>query len=284
MSPIRAELGRLLQAALDTMDSTDAALRSMSEESREFTVKADGSVLTRADLLIENMVRGSLAQYAPGTEVFGEEGSGERGVRPLLTGEVDGWIVDPIDHTRHFVRSDPEFGTLLAFVREGEPVVAVISAPLLGIRAWAQRAGGAHINGTPVRVSGRDELADADVAFAGFVEWADGSPGRNLRIVLSHSSYPHGTRGGFLQHLRVANGSVDVAIEPWGKPWDLLPGSLIVTEAGGCATALDGERVGAASSGGFIVSNGLLHDEVLALMHLDAPATTEKTTPREGSV
>ncbi|MEW2403451.1 inositol monophosphatase [Streptomyces sp. NPDC046862] len=284
MSPIDAELERALQAALSTMDATDTVLRTMSEEPGRFTVKADGSLLTRADLVIEDLVRSTLARHAPGTEVFGEERSGVEGVRPLLAGEVDGWIVDPIDHTRHFVRSDPEFGTLLAYVRESEPVVAAISAPLLGVRGWARRAGGAHINGKPVRVSRRDDLAYAEVAFAGFAEWTDGRPGRNLQAVLDRSSYPHGTRGGFLQHLRVAGGSVDVAIEPWGKPWDLCPGALIVTEAGGCATALDGGRVGAAPSGGFIVSNGLLHDEVLALLSLDPQATTSRGSHSDGEV
>ncbi len=274
MSTIEAELERALRAALSAMDSTDAILTRLNQEPREVTVKTDGSLLTRADLAVEDVVRSELAQHAPDTEVFGEERSGRQGIQALLAGEVDGWIVDPIDHTRHFARADPEFGTLLAYVRESEPVVAVVSAPLLGIRAWARRSGGAFINGEAVRVSERHELGWAEVAFAGFAEWTAGTPGRNLGAVLARSSYPHGTRGGFLQHLRVANGSVDVAIEPWGEAWDLLPGALIVAEAGGRATALDGGPSGAASDGGFVVSNGLLHPEVLELLRAGASAAS----------
>ncbi|MEV5314078.1 inositol monophosphatase [Streptomyces sp. NPDC052610] len=266
MSPVDAELDRFLEAALSAMDSTDSILERLNAEPREVSVKGDGSLLTRADLAVEDAVRGALARLAPGTEVFGEEGSGRDGVRALLAGDVDGWIVDPIDHTRHFVRADPEFGTLLAYLREGEPVVGVISAPLLGLRAWARLGGGARVNGKSARVSDRPGLPYSEVAFAGFAEWTAGTPGRDLGAVLGRSSYPHGTRGGFLQHVRVAEGSVDVAIEPWGEAWDLLPGALIVSEAGGRATALDGGRPGRASDGGLVVSNGLVHDEVLALL------------------
>ncbi|GGV87530.1 inositol monophosphatase family protein [Streptomyces griseoloalbus] len=271
MSSIDTELEHALEAAQRAMDSTDAILRRLDQEPREVSVKTDGSLLTRADLAVEDAVRAELSPYAPGTEVFGEERSGRAAVRALLAGEVDGWLVDPIDHTRHFARSDPEFGTLLAYVRDGEPVVGVISAPLLGIRAWARRGGGAFVNGEAVRVSDRHDLARAEVAFAGFVEWTTGAPHRNLGAVLARSSYPHGTRGGFLQHVRVADGSVDVAVEPWGEAWDLLPGALIVAEAGGRATALNGGPAGRASDGGFVISNGPLHDEVLALLRTGGP-------------
>ncbi|MEV4949708.1 inositol monophosphatase [Streptomyces sp. NPDC053755] len=276
MPPIDAELETVLGAAQRAVDATDTILRRLHREPREVSVKSDGSLLTRADLAVEDAIRGELARHAPGTEVFGEERSGPEGVRALLAGEVDGWLVDPIDHTRHFARADPEFGTLLAYLREGEPVVGVVSAPLLGLRAWARRGGGAFVNGQAVRVSDRHDLAWAEVAFAGFAEWTAGAPHRNLQAVLARSSYPHGTRGGFLQHLRVADGSVDVAIEPWGEAWDLLPGALIVAEAGGRATALDGGPSGAASDGGFVVSNGPLHDEVLELLCAGVPAAGGK--------
>ncbi|QOW02041.1 inositol monophosphatase family protein [Rhodococcus pyridinivorans] len=269
MSPVKGGLDCALRAALITADATDKVLLDLIRAPRDAITKADGSPLTRADLAVEDTVYRELSRHTPGAAVFGEESSRRESLRALLTGEVDGWIVDPIDHTRHFIRGDPEFGTLLAYVREGRPVVAVISAPSLGIRGWAQLDGGTYINGALVHVSNRSELERSEVAFAGFAEWTASKPNRNLQAVLERSCYPHGTRGGFLQHLRVAQGLVDVAIEPWGEAWDLLPGALIVTEAGGRASALDGGRSGVASDGGFVVSNGIVHDKVLALLSGD---------------
>jgi histidinol-phosphatase len=262
--PVTAELDRLLVAAQRTADAVDA-IHAETPPPLQVDTKDDGSLLSQMDLAVEDAVHLVLAQEVPGSIVLGEERSATGDVADLVAGRIDGWILDPIDHTRHYVRGDAEFGMLLGFVREGEVLVSCISAPRLGLRAWASAGGGAFLNGTQVRCAPVTGLAEAEIAFAGFREWG-GAP-RDLTAVLRRCAYPHGTRGGFLQQVRVASGAVDAALEPWGAPWDHLPGALLVAEAGGRASALDGGPIGSTPDSGLLVSAAGIHDVILDLLH-----------------
>lgn len=262
--PSTAELDRLLLAAQRAADAVDA-IHADAPPPLQVDTKDDGSLLSQMDLAVEDAVQRVISRELPGSNVFGEERSAAGDVADLVAGRVNGWILDPIDHTRHYVRGDAEFGMLLGYLREGEALVSCISAPRLSLRAWALAGGGAFVGGTQVRCAPVTGLAEAEVAFAGYMEW--GGAQRDLAAVLRRCAYPHGTRGGFLQQVRVASGAVDAALEPWGAPWDHLPGALLVAEAGGRASALDGGPIGRTPDGGLLVSAAGIHDVILDLLH-----------------
>jgi histidinol-phosphatase len=164
------------------------------------------------------------------------------------------WILDPIDGTRNFSRGVPIWATLIALERDGEIVCAVISAPALARRWWASGGGGAFMNGEPLRVSEVRSLGDAVLSATYAADLA----------VLEPLAWHARGLGDFWQHALVAEGSVDAAVDAELALWDYAAPSLVVTEAGGRITALDGGPVRPHEK--IVSSNGLLHDEVIALL------------------
>jgi histidinol-phosphatase len=173
--------------------------------------------------------------------VLGEEEGGGGGATR--------WVIDPIDGTRNFVRGVPIWATLIALEREGESVVGVVSAPALGRRWWAVRAGGAFADGERVRVSTMGDLAAASVSC---------TYGRDLAALEPHVWHARGL-GDFWQHALVAEGSLDAAVDARLSVWDYAAVALVVEEAGGRASGLgDGEQ--------FVTSNGRLHATLLGAL------------------
>jgi histidinol-phosphatase len=204
--------------------------------------KPDLSPVTEVDRAVERAIRERLAAARPAHGVLGEEyGSDDEG-----TGVR--WILDPIDGTRNYLRGVPVWGTLIALEAGGEIVVGVASAPALGRRWWAARGTGAFADGCRIRVSEVGSLADAVVSDAGC------DP--RLRDCWHHRSF-----GDFWQHMLVAEGAVEVAVDPEVSLWDLAAVQVIVEEAGGRFSDLTGRRRPDGGSG--LSTNGLLHDEVL---------------------
>lgn len=205
--------------------------------------KPDLTPVTDADRAVERALRERLAAERPGEPVLGEEegggGSGEAGAAR--------WILDPIDGTRNFSRGIPVWATQIALERGGRVCVGVVSAPALSRRWWATRGGGAFANGEPIRVSRIASVAEATVSdFPAFV--ARAWHARDF--------------GDFWQHMLVAEGALEVALDPVVEIWDIAPDALIVEEAGGRATGTDGEP----PTGSLLSTNGLLHDVALAAL------------------
>jgi len=153
------------------------------------------------------------------------------------------------------------FATLLALEEDGEPVLGFVSAPALGSRWWAARGEGAHHSGARIARSNVTDLASADLVTGGD-DWA--LVERDRYATLLARARRHRGFGDFWGHMLVAQGSAEVMVEfaPLA-PWDIAAPRVIVTEAGGRCTAMDG---GPATGGPTVSSNGHLHDEVLALL------------------
>jgi histidinol-phosphatase len=212
--------------------------------------KPDLSPVSEADRAAEEAIRARVAGAGRGEGVLGEE-YGDDGT------DVK-WIVDPIDGTSNYVRGVPVWATLLALQREGEVVVSLVSAPALGRRWWALRGGGAFAAGKRCRVSAVAALEDASVSTTS----ARRMPRGWSEIV--QRAWSNRGLGDFWQHCLVAEGSLDVACDSVLKLWDYAPVQLLVEEAGGRCTQYDGSDP--AVDGSFVASNGVLHDEVVALL------------------
>jgi histidinol-phosphatase len=201
--------------------------------------KSDLSPVTDADRAAERTLRERIGLDRPGEGVLGEEEGDD--------GSSARWIVDPIDGTRNFSRGLPVWATLIALERDGEVVCGVVSAPALGRRWWAARGEGAFADGEAIRVSGIDELERASVSC---------SYGRDLARLEPMTSHARGL-GDFWQHMLVAEGALDAAVDSRLSLWDYAAVEPIVTEAGGQFGPM-GEQ--------WLSSNGLLHDAVVAAL------------------
>lgn len=208
--------------------------------------KPDLSPVTDADRAVERALRERIAAERPGEGVFGEEeGDGGGTVR---------WIVDPIDGTRNFTRGLPVWATLIALERDGAVVCGVVSAPALGHRWWGARGEGAWRDGERIHVSGVASLADAAVSCT----HAD-----DLATLEPRVWHARGL-GDFWQHVLVAEGALDAAIDARLALWDYAAVAIVVEEAGGRAGAPDGG--GARPDEQLVSTNGVMHDAVLELL------------------
>jgi histidinol-phosphatase len=243
--------------ALALADLADAiTMRHFRSPRLVVETKVDLTPVSAADHETEAALRVAIARDRPGDSVVGEEfgDDGDGAVR---------WILDPIDGTRHYVRGIPLWATLIALERDGALAAAVASAPALGTRWSAARGEGAFANGRPIRVSSVATLEEASFSYAGVGSFERHGYGAALRS-LAERVWMERAYGDFWQHVLVAEGRLDFAVEASVNLWDLAPVQLIVEEAGGRFTDFGG--VPRPDGGSGVSSNGLLHDEVLAAL------------------
>jgi histidinol-phosphatase len=227
--------------------------------------KPDLTPVTDADRATEESLRNVLRRARPRDAVLGEE-LGKAGHGPRC------WVIDPIDGTKNYVRGVPVWATLIGLMDGPKVVVGVVSAPALGRRWWAAEGGGAWsgrslTKATRCQVSGVTKLGDASLSYSSLTGWEESGrlPGF---LGLTRSVWRSRAFGDFWSHVLVAEGSVDVSMEPEVSLWDLAALQIIVEEAGGRFTDLSGT---ATPDGGSVVcTNGLLHDEVLGQLRTPA--------------
>jgi histidinol-phosphatase len=249
-----------LAFAMELADAADdISLRRFRAAGLSVQHKADGTFVTDADRAVERALRDRLSAERGGDPVVGEEfgtdGEGGPGVRR--------WIIDPIDGTNNYLRGIPIFATLIAVERDGELVAGVASAPALGHRWWAARGSGAFADDRRIQVSGIERLEQAQLSFDSIVDMESRGLGERF-MALARRCWRTRGFGDFWQHMLVAEGAVDVVVEPSVFLWDLAATKVIVEEAGGRLTDLSG--IARADGGSAVSTNGSLHDEVLAAL------------------
>lgn len=203
--------------------------------------KADLTPVTEADRAVEEALRVRIARER-GDAVAGEEYGVEEGdVR---------WWLDPIDGTKQYARGIPIWATLIALERDGEIVVAVVSAPALGHRWWAERGGGVFLDGSAIHVSQISRLEDAYVSTTSLRAFPQFSALAG-RVAVAR------TYTDFWQYMLVAEGRIEAGSDTMMNAWDVAAPRLIVEEAGGRYTEDEGL---------YLFSNSLLHGELRELL------------------
>jgi histidinol-phosphatase len=232
--------------------------------------KADASPVTAADRGIEEAARDLIHREIPELGIYGEEfGESEAsgGVR---------LIIDPIDGTRNFIRGIPIFASLLAIEEAGRVTAGLVSAPALGQRWHAARGLGAYCGSRRLQVSTIRSLGQAQI-FHGDLSGAAEKPMPPGALALFRRVHRTRGFGDFYQHLLVAEGAGEFAIDPEAKPWDIAALQVIVEEARGRATTLEGRAD--IYGGSLVTSNGLLHGETLRLLLAPAPEPPRPANP-----
>jgi len=258
----KTKYGALLEAIADQADAL--AMEYFRGGALGTERKRDGTVVTLADKGIEQMAIARVKSSGLPIEVVGEETSGEIPKGPATDGRAR-MIIDPIDGTEEFTRGIPTFGTLIGIEENGEIVAGMASAPALGkgTRWWAYRGEGAWRGERRLQVSRVRRLDESMIFTTGTGPSKDVSVRERLRR-LADAARNSRSIGGFWQHMLVAEGAIECAVDWVSKPWDLAPLGIIVEEAGGTSTTVDGERT--IYKGRFVSTNGLVHEEVLKLL------------------
>jgi histidinol-phosphatase len=230
--------------------------------------KPDLTPVSDADTAVEKALRATLARTRPRDAVLGEEFGASQAAAGPGTRQ---WVIDPIDGTKNFVRGVPIWATLIALMEADQVMVGLVSAPALGRRWWAARGHGAYAGrhtaaATPIRVSGVDRLADASFCYASLPAWEE--TGRlEPMLDIMRESWRSRAYGDFYGYMLVAEGAVDIMVEPELALWDLAALLPIVTEAGGTFTDLNGEP--GPFGGSAVATNGRLHADILDRLALN---------------
>jgi inositol-phosphate phosphatase/L-galactose 1-phosphate phosphatase/histidinol-phosphatase len=221
--------------------------------------KEDDSPVTQADRGVETLVRAYLNKHFPDQGIFGEEHGIEGADKKLM------WIIDPIDGTRSFLSGHPLFGFLLGHLIEGVPHIGVIGMPALNETFLGVKGKGATLNGTLIRSSEQTRLDQAilyinegEKIYAAHPNVFNGLIGAGQTRRFSYDCYPHAL---------LAAGHVDAVVDYDLQPYDYLPLSIIVEEAGGIMTDWEGKPL-TLNSDGRVVSAATpeIHAQILALV------------------
>jgi histidinol-phosphatase len=248
-----------LETAIAAATAGEAVIRRYYQGQFDVELKADQSPVTIADVETEHAIKAvSLAAF-PDHGFFGEE-----------TGQINpdaeyNWLIDPIDGTKSFVRHYPLFSTQIALMHRSELILGVSNAPMFGELAYAERGQGAYLNDEPIRVSAVDELGEAILSL-GNIEGLVGGPRWDRLGGLVQSVNRTRGYGDFYHYHLLAAGKLDIVVESDLNILDIAALSVIVTEAGGCFTDLDGGSLDLATTSALACNSERLHQCVLGLL------------------
>ena len=230
-------------------------IRNAYQRGIEVRIKADRSPVTEADVAVRSGDPRGAAGRFPADGFYGEETAAERMDAECL------WLVDPIDGTKSFVRDYPMFSTQIALMRRGRLVLGVSSAPVYGELAWAERGAGAWLDGKRLSVSRIGRFEDATISTGNLKtlavrpRWArSGAWSAQLDRIRGF--------GDFLHYHLLAAGKIEAVIESNIHILDIAALTVIVEEAGGRVTDLEGAPISMATTS-ILASNGALHDPIL---------------------
>ncbi len=245
-----------LDAALAAAAAAAELIRSSYRQNIGVRIKTDGSPVTDADVAAETVIRTIVQGRFPEDGFYGEESAVDRIDARRL------WLVDPIDGTKSFVRQYPMFSTQIALLDRGVLELGVSCAPVYGETAWAERGTGAFMDGAPLAVSRIAAFEAATIStgnlrsLAGTPRWA--ALGRMVTRLDRIRGF-----GDFLHYHLLAAGRIEAVIESDINILDIAALTVIVEEAGGRVTDLEGAPIGLQTRS-ILASNGALHDAVLA--------------------
>jgi len=247
-----------LALALELADAAAVITLAWFGDRLPVQLKADASPVTEVDRAAEAAIRELLAHRAPRDGILGEE----LGETPGASGRT--WVVDPVDGTKLYAEGIPLWTTLIALVIEGRPVLGVADVPALGARYHAVRGGGAWRNDRPLATSSVATLGEAFIGHSPVEEWLSAGDEPQLLAVATHARRTRGLSDAWA-HLLVAQGSMEALVEHEPCfPWDWSATEVIVEEAGGRITTLEGEPPRFGST--LLVTNGLVHDEIVSTL------------------
>ena len=243
-----------LEFAIEILREAGAfTLEHFRSHELEIIRKKDGSPVTAIDQGAERLLRDRIAEAYPDDSIFGEEHEDVHGTSGRR------WVIDPIDGTESFTHGVALYTNLLYLEDEHGPAVGVINVPAIDEMMWAGRGLGCFLNGVACSVSDHTGLENAVLSTSGFEFW---DPEMLNRVRLSNVHMR--TWGDGYGYILVASGRIEAMVDPTINFWDIAPCQVIIPEAGGRITTVDGDPHAELTS--CVATNGRIHDEIVAVL------------------
>ncbi len=217
--------------------------------------KADGSPVTKADTEAEAIIIQHIKAAFPDHAILAEESGRED------TASEYRWIIDPIDGTKNYTRGLPFFGMLVALMKNGEVIMGVSNMPAFGEMMYAEKGQGAFLNGERVSVSEVKDMKDIYLTFGGLGYFEKAGTVDKITTIRDRIFQLRSFGDVYMYHM-LAQGRLDVVVESSIKLHDVAPLKLIVEEAGGRATEIDGTELNM-DTDNFLATNGLVHQMMI---------------------
>ena len=246
-----------LQTALKAVKEAEILILKYLDQGVRAQLKEDSSPVTIADQGAETTIKRVISDKFPDHTFFGEEGEKVN----LENHKGFTWIIDPIDGTKSYLRKNPLFGTQLALMHDSELILGISNAPLMGELIYAEKGSGCFLNGEQVHVSDVLSTRDAYLTF-GSLKYFTSTNRINALLKLSEDvRWARGIGDLWSYHLLV-QGKLDIMLEAQTKLWDIAALTVIVREAGGSITQLNGKPIDHTATSA-LATNGQLHDDIV---------------------
>lgn len=248
-----------LETALEAAAAAREVILPYYRSNMNIELKKDRSPVTRADREAEMCIRGILLGRFPGHGMLGEEYGNVNPDAEYV------WLVDPLDGTKSFIRAYGFFSTQIALSRRGELLVGVSCAPAMNELAWAASGEGAWLNGNRLMVSQVADIQAATISSGNIQSLASSGNWEAYRELMSSADRTRGY-GDFYHYHRLAAGQIDAVLESDVNILDIAALTVIVREAGGLVTGLDGSEINI-DSRSILAANPTLHNKLLERMN-----------------
>ena len=244
-----------LSVALEAAKNAEEIITAYYTSDIKVEHKDDDTPVTLADRGAEKVIRDTIKQTFPDHGFLGEEYGTEEGTSPYL------WIIDPIDATKNYIRKIPIFGTQIALMKGDELILGVSNAPLLSECLYAEAGSGAFLNGEPIQVSNVTHPEDAMICHGGLNWFTEKGTFPGVYNLINDVARSRGFGDFYMYHL-LASARADAVVEAAISIWDIAAITVIVQEAGGKVTDVQGQPVTKQTTS-LIATNGHLHTAVL---------------------
>ncbi len=249
----------LLAIALQAVKEAEKVIRNYLDQDIRSELKEDQSPVTIADREAEETIKNVILSKFPDHTFYGEEGEKV----DLNNHKGYTWIIDPIDGTKSYLRRNPLFATQLALLHDGEFVLGVSNAPLMGELVYAEKGQGCFLNDMRISVSAVDSVQDSYLSFGSLKYFTKHGNIQALLSLAENAKWARGI-GDFWSYHLLAQGKLDIMIEADTKLWDIAAMKVIIEEAGGTVTQLDGKPVNPSTTT-LLATNSKLHETVVQL-------------------
>ena len=247
---------QFLTVALEAAKNAEEIITSYyTGDTMKVEMKTDETPVTLADRGAEKAIRETIKAAFPDHGFLGEEYGIEAGTSPYV------WIIDPIDATKNYIRKIPIFGTQIALMKGDELILGVSNAPLLNELLYAEVGKGAFLNGKPITVSSVVQPKDAMVCHGGLKWFVEKGTFPGIYNLITDAARSRGFGDFYMYHL-LASARADAVVEAAISIWDIAAATVIVTEAGGTVTDIQGQPI-ATDTNSLVATNGVLHSTVL---------------------
>ena len=247
---------QFLTVALEATKNAEKIITSYyTADAIKVELKEDETPVTRADTEAEKAIRETITRAFPDHGFLGEEYGTQKGTSPYM------WIIDPIDATKNYIRKIPIFGTQIALMKGDEIILGVSNAPLLNELLYAEIDKGAFLNGEPIEVSNVSKPADAMICHGGLKWFNEKDVLQGICNLINDTARSRGFGDFYMYHL-VASARADAVIEAAISIWDIAAITVIVREAGGKVTDIQGQAI-TKDTASLVATNGILHNTIL---------------------